>query len=255
LPIRGRIVFQTEDGEQHGVGGQYREVLRNEKPVFTWMGRSLPEPTSLVTVSLTGRRGHSDAASRAVLRRARARSSSPGLDGRTRQAEATVRVSRGQGLHEDSARFIQPGKEHDMAQSQTTRKQARPEEREKPAHGTFYWNELMSHDVEGAKAFYATALGWTFEPMPMPDGTYWIIKCGGEKPIGGMFAMSGADFQGVPDHWMAYIAVDDVDARVAKAVAAGATICRPAFEVPGVGRIVILREPGGAAIGWITPSS
>jgi hypothetical protein len=27
---------------------------------------------------------------------------------------------------------------------------------------------------------------------------------------------------------------------------------KPAFDVPGVGRIVILKEPGGAGIGWTT---
>ncbi len=28
---------------------------------------------------------------------------------------------------------------------------------------------------------------------------------------------------------------------------------RPIFDIPGVGRIAILTEPGGAGIGWITP--
>jgi hypothetical protein len=54
---------------------------------------------------------------------------------------------------------------------------------------------------------------------------------------------------------MAYLAVDDVDARVKKAQTAGATLMRPIFDVPGVGRIAILREPGGAGIGWITPAN
>ena len=49
------------------------------------------------------------------------------------------------------------------------------------SHGHFYWNELMTRDVEGAKAFYEGTIGWTFEAMPMPDGTYWIIKAG-DKP-------------------------------------------------------------------------
>lgn len=141
-----------------------------------------------------------------------------------------------------------------MAQTSTARKQEpTAERREKPAHGTFYWNELMTHDVERAKAFYRDAIGWTFEAMAMPDGTYWVAKVD-DKAVGGIFEMHGADFEGVPDHWMSYLAVDDIDARVAKAVSAGATVCRAAFEVPGVGRIAILREPGGAAVGWITPS-
>jgi len=29
---------------------------------------------------------------------------------------------------------------------------------------------------------------------------------------------------------------------------------KPAFDVPDVGRIVILTEPGGAAVGWMTPA-
>jgi hypothetical protein len=52
---------------------------------------------------------------------------------------------------------------------------------------------------------------------------------------------------------MPYLAVDDTDSRADKAVAAGATLMRPLFDIPGIGRIAILKEPGGAAIGWITP--
>jgi hypothetical protein len=90
--------------------------------------------------------------------------------------------------------------------------------------------------------------------MPMPSGgTYWVAKMGGE-PVGGIFDISGVDYAGVPEGWMPYIAVDDVDARVKKAVAAGAKVMKPAFDVPNVGRIVILQEPGGAGIGWMTPA-
>jgi predicted enzyme related to lactoylglutathione lyase len=123
------------------------------------------------------------------------------------------------------------------------------------SHGTFYWNELMTRDVERAKKFYAGTLGWSYDAMPMPGGgTYWIAKIGGE-PAAGIFDISGSDFDGVPESWMPYIAVDDVDARAKKAVAAGAKVMKPAFDVPGVGRIVILMEPGGAGIGWMTPAS
>ena len=38
-------------------------------------------------------------------------------------------------------------------------------------HGKFYWNELMTRDVERAKKFYADTLGWSFDGMPMPGGT------------------------------------------------------------------------------------
>jgi predicted enzyme related to lactoylglutathione lyase len=123
------------------------------------------------------------------------------------------------------------------------------------SHGTFHWNELMSRDVAAAKKFYADTIGWTYDGMPTPDGkTYWVAKMG-DQPVAGIFDISGPEFKDVPDDWMPYLAVDDVDARVKKAVAAGARVMKPAFEVPGVGRIVILMEPSGAAVGWITPAN
>ena len=92
------------------------------------------------------------------------------------------------------------------------------------SHGKFYWNELMTRDPERAKAFYTDTLGWSFEPMSMGGGaTYWIANAGGGgEPAAGIFDISAHDFDQVPESWMSYIAVDDVDRRVAKAVKAGA---------------------------------
>jgi uncharacterized protein len=121
------------------------------------------------------------------------------------------------------------------------------------SHGSFYWNELMTRDVEQAKRFYASSIGWTFEAMPMPEGTYWVAKMNNE-PVAGILPLSGPDFEGVPESWMSYLAVDDVDARLEAARAAGSEVMRGPFDVPAVGRIAIIKEPGGAEIAWITPS-
>jgi len=123
------------------------------------------------------------------------------------------------------------------------------------SHGKFYWNELCARNVEGAKKFYAETMGWSYDAMPMPGGgIYWIAKMNNE-PVAGVFDISGHEFDGMPEQWMPYIAVDDVDARTTKAVAAGAKVLKGAFDVPGVGRIVILKEPGGAGVGWMTPAA
>ena len=120
-------------------------------------------------------------------------------------------------------------------------------------HGNFYWNELLTKDVEHAKRFYGDTVGWTFDKMPMDDGaTYWVAMMGG-KPVGGLFPTDRPGFEKLPEAWMSYLAVDDVDARVKKATAAGAKLMRPIFDVPNVGRIAILTEPGGAGVGWMTP--
>jgi uncharacterized protein YndB with AHSA1/START domain len=47
------IAFRTLDsGEDHKVGGVYREIVPNEKLVFTWAWQSTPERESLVTVTI-----------------------------------------------------------------------------------------------------------------------------------------------------------------------------------------------------------
>jgi predicted enzyme related to lactoylglutathione lyase len=111
----------------------------------------------------------------------------------------------------------------------------------------------MTRDVERAKAFYRDTIGWTFEPATMPDErTYWCALQSG-KPAAGLFPLDAPQFDGVPESWMSYLAVDDVDKRVEMAVSAGARLMKPIFDVPGVGRIAVLMEPGGAGVGWMTP--
>ena len=46
------ITFSTEDGEEHHVSGVYREVVPEQKLVFTWAWRSTPERESLVTKTI-----------------------------------------------------------------------------------------------------------------------------------------------------------------------------------------------------------
>jgi len=119
-------------------------------------------------------------------------------------------------------------------------------------HGKFVWNELMTHDLARAKKFYGDVLGWSFEAQPMDDWTYWIVQVG-DQSVGGMFEMIGPDFANMPEQWIPYVAVDDVDARFKQSVDAGASVMRAPFDVPTVGRIAMLRDPADAVIAWITP--
>jgi hypothetical protein len=117
------------------------------------------------------------------------------------------------------------------------------------AHGDFAWNELMTTDMEAAKAFYGGLMGWEPKAWPLGDGgTYWLWKRG-ETSLGGAMAMSGAP--GEPDRpaWTVYIAVDDVDAACGKAEALGGSVVMPPMDVPEVGRFAILADPAGAVFG------
>ena len=123
-------------------------------------------------------------------------------------------------------------------------------------HGAFHWNELRTRDVAAAKAFYSDVCGWRAEDMPMPGGqggTYTIFN-NANGPVGGMVDMTGMMPDEVPAHWAAFVAVDDVDAAVAKAESGGGKVLMAAFDVPDVGRIAIVEDPAGAPIGIMTPA-
>lgn len=49
---RYRWVMHAPNGEQHEVSGAYREIVPNEKLVFTWAWKDSPERQTVVTVEL-----------------------------------------------------------------------------------------------------------------------------------------------------------------------------------------------------------
>ncbi len=50
---RYQIIMAASDGERHHVSGTVRELVPNEKLVYTWAWRSTPERESLVTVEFS----------------------------------------------------------------------------------------------------------------------------------------------------------------------------------------------------------
>lgn len=124
-------------------------------------------------------------------------------------------------------------------------------------HGNICWSECVTSDVEAAKAHYEALCGWTFEGMPMPGGTgtYWVAKQGDTMVCGLMAVADLPGGESIPPHWMTYVEVADVDATVDKVAGTGGKVQAPPFDVPGVGRIAMVTDPGGAMVGLMTPSN
>jgi predicted enzyme related to lactoylglutathione lyase len=116
------------------------------------------------------------------------------------------------------------------------------------ATGVFGWNELMTDNVESAKEFYTATVGWTFDEVKMGFSTYFLGKING-RPACGIMDMTGVAAPGVAPHWFSYILVDDLDARVAAVETSGGQVQRKPFFIPGIGRIAIITDSTGAAVG------
>ena len=115
-----------------------------------------------------------------------------------------------------------------------------------PAPGRFVWHELLTHDVESAKAFYVGVFGWKLGEMDMGDkGTYWLLKQG-DKDAAGMMQMPTS--APAPSHWLFYVGVENVDETTDRAAALGATIMVPPTDIPKMGRFSVLTDPTGAPV-------
>lgn len=120
-----------------------------------------------------------------------------------------------------------------------------------PQHGSFCWMELNARGVDKAKPFYHEMFGWEIRESKMPEMDYTEFGFPGDRPVGGMFELP-AEMAGVPSHWIAYVAVDDVDASAAKVEGLGGKVEMPPYDIPTVGRFCIVSDPTGARLALIT---
>ena len=115
--------------------------------------------------------------------------------------------------------------------------------------GKFCWNALLTSDKAGATKFYSAVFGWQAEDFPGAGVKYTVWKNKG-KGVGGLMKRPSED---MPPHWLGYVTVADVDATAKKAGEAGGKVTMPPSDVPTVGRIAVLQDPQGAALGVIQP--
>jgi predicted enzyme related to lactoylglutathione lyase len=120
--------------------------------------------------------------------------------------------------------------------------------------GLVGWVDLMTSDVEAARAFYSDLFGWTSQDMPTPMGPNYTQFYKDGKVVAGMGPlppdMSAA---GVPSQWNSYVIVEDLDSKLAKVGPAGGQVVMPAMDVMTQGRMAMVADPSGAVIGLWQP--
>jgi predicted enzyme related to lactoylglutathione lyase len=111
--------------------------------------------------------------------------------------------------------------------------------------GALTWNEHLSGDFEGSKAFYHAVFGYDYDDMSADDFKYAILKVAGNA-VGGIGSLP----EGRSPGWGVYFAVADPDAAVAKATELGGTVIQPPRDSP-YGRNALVADDHGAAFSVI----
>ena len=113
--------------------------------------------------------------------------------------------------------------------------------------GRFCWSELATSDTKAALKFYSEFFEWTSETHSMGGGhgDYTMLRLDG-KDVGGLYElMPEQESQGVPPHWLSYVAVEDVDQWAEKVTQFGGKIFCPPTDIPNIGRFAVAADPTG----------
>ena len=116
--------------------------------------------------------------------------------------------------------------------------------------GALYWNELATSDLAKAKDFYGSVFGWTFGG----SDEYAEVRVD-DRPVAGIMPRPADMPAEVPDHWLPYFGVDDVDASAAQAKALGGMVVFGPADIPETGRFATLVDPQGAVFAIFKPAS
>ena len=132
-------------------------------------------------------------------------------------------------------------------------------------HGSVNFNNLVTRDLEGAKAFYGAVFGW--EVLDISGGSMWSLPGygdhlekltpGAREQMDQMGAPKGfidvvaaiepiaEDDADTPPHWSVTFAVDDADETASKARELGGEVLTGPIDAPWT-RMAVIKDPQGA---------
>ena len=135
------------------------------------------------------------------------------------------------------------------------------------APGAWNWSDLLTSDIEGAKAFYGTVFGWETDTLDFGVGASTMIRVPGygdalalndpgihernaeySAPAGFADAIGWMEpvEDGGPPRFRVTFSVADADGVAARAAQLGGTVLTQPHDVPYV-RTALLQDPQGAA--------
>jgi len=116
------------------------------------------------------------------------------------------------------------------------------------SHGRFVWYELMTTDMEAAKAFYTEVVGWGAQDASTPGMAYTLFTAGGVSISGLMGLSEDARKSGLRPSWLGYVGVNDVDATADRLIELGGGVHVPPTDIPNISRFSVAVDPQMATI-------
>jgi predicted enzyme related to lactoylglutathione lyase len=123
-------------------------------------------------------------------------------------------------------------------------------------HGRFVWYELITPDVEAAKAFYTKVMDWRVWDASSPGRAYALFTTG-QAAVGAVMELpEDARKTGSMPGWVGYVSVDDVDATAERIERLGGIVHVPPTNVSDTSRFSVFADPQEARLAlfkWLKP--
>jgi hypothetical protein len=118
------------------------------------------------------------------------------------------------------------------------------------SRGRFIWYELMTTDVEAAKAFYTKVVGWGARDASTPGLGYTLFTMG-TASVGGLLELpEEGRKRGATPRWMGYVGVDDLNDTAERIKRLGGTVYLPPTST-NIGRVSVVADPQSANFGLV----
>jgi len=106
--------------------------------------------------------------------------------------------------------------------------------------GCLCMNELVTSDLDAARAFYEPLFGWTTGLVDTGPGGPTLVWVHNDGSLNGHMSVEPG-----PPHWRPYFSVESTAATVAQLEALGGSVLAGPFPIPD-GSIAVVRDPQGA---------
>jgi uncharacterized protein len=120
-----------------------------------------------------------------------------------------------------------------------------PPEPAAPIAGTFFWNEYLTRDLDGALAFYNALVPHEVTVSKSEGASYAVLKHGQSRA--GVFRVPDSE-KDVPPNWLPYVFVTDPAGLAARVEGLGGRVLlAPRTEIRN-GSLAVVADPTGAVV-------
>lgn len=115
-----------------------------------------------------------------------------------------------------------------------------------PSVGSVGWLDLTVPDAEKLRDFYAAAVGWKIEAVPMGEyADYCLNDVGTNEARAGVCHTRGVNAK-MPPVWIPYFVVANLDASLKECQTRGGVLIDGPRNMGTASRFALIRDPAGA---------